>query len=517
MKKSVFILSFLLLFGLNVMGNTGSRIVLSLEYIEEKQDPNNAVDSFSRNFLSLLHEGLFRKNKNGEVVPGLVKNWKVSSDGLKWTFYLKDNIKWSNGDIITAEDFKRSWLRVLNPGKNFEWAFLLYPIKNAEKYNRGAVTENQLGIKIINSKTIEVELEKVIPYLPDILSRTFTVPVHKNFENQKDKYYSGAYIVKGFENRDIVLEKNKDYWESTAVKINTVVIKEIYDEDSKIRAFENKEIDITAISGEKVSGYKGTGLQTIPDGSVWYLTLNTKNKVLSNPKIRKSLQIGINRDNLIREAINGTGLKPFTFVPNNIGIKGISGDFSREVTTKIPDYNKEEAKRLLSEGLKDLGITKMPSFTLIYNNSGNNEKVVKYIQKNLKENLNIDIKLSSVSFPERIKRQKNRNFEIVFAGWSGDYNNPETYLNLFYSGSLNNSGSFSNAEYERLFKITESTVNNNERIKAFKEMERIISQEIPVVTLFNRNSYYLVNPKIKGVGFASLENIILLREAEITR
>ena len=143
MKKSVFILSFLLLFGLNVMGNTGSRIVLSLEYIEEKQDPNNAVDSFSRNFLSLLHEGLFRKNKNGEVVPGLVKNWKVSSDGLKWTFYLKDNIKWSNGDIITAEDFKRSWLRVLNPGKNFEWAFLLYPIKNAEKYNRGAVTETQ--------------------------------------------------------------------------------------------------------------------------------------------------------------------------------------------------------------------------------------------------------------------------------------------------------------------------------------------------------------------------------------
>ncbi len=525
MKKFLFLLSMMIFVlscgGSGNSGKSGGEVkkggTLTMNLTAEPQsiDPQLSTDINGGTVNDLTSEGLIRRAKDGKPAPGLAERWDVSEDKLKWTFYLRDGLKWSNGDPITAEDFRDGWLRALDPKTASEYARMIFPVKNAEEYNAGKAKAEDVGIKVIDDKTLEVELHAPLAYFSDIVTFKTYMPLEKKFyDGVGDKYFtdadktlsSGPYILKEWvKGSEMTLERNPNYWDAKNVKVDKIVLKFIKESGAALNNFKNEEIDVTEITVDQANEFKGDPRLVLSnDGSVWYFLFNHKVKALSNPKIRKAFVMAVNREELVNKVLDGRGIVAKSFTPADIGINGLQKDFSTEVPTSIPGFNPEEAKKLLAEGLKELGLDKFPELEMIFNEGGNNKLIVVYLQESLRKNLGIELKLAAMTFPERIERMKQKNFDIVYAGWSGDFHDPITYLDLFATKSGNNYGNYSNAKYDELVKKANSSGDQAVRMPALIEIEKIISEDLPVGVLFYRKKSYLVSPRVKNLGFTAI-------------
>ncbi len=516
--KKILVLLTMLIFIISCGKSGASSKTFTLNLVDEPKsiDPQISTDINGGTVDDLITEGLTRKGKDGTFVPGLAEKWDKSEDGLKWTFHLRDGIKWSNGDPITANDFKAGWLRGLNPQTASQYSYMLYPIKNAEKYNKKSATAEQVGIKVIDDKTLEVELEAPVPYFDSLVAFKTYMPINQKFFGETGESYfteadktisSGAYTMESWTHgSEMVFKKNPNYWDAANVNVETIVFKIIPDNNSALNAFNNKEVDVTSITSEQAKGFKNNPkMVSKNDGSVWYLLFNFNNKTLANLKVRKALLMAIDREGLVNNVLNGYGTAAKTLVPKGIGIKGLNNkDFTEEVPTSTLAYNPQEAKKLLEEGLKEVGETKFPNMSMLLNESGNNKIIAEYIQEQLRKNLNIELSLEPMTAQERWSRMSQKNFDIVFAGWSGDYPDAITYLDLFESTGGNNNGSYNNPQYDALVKTIRSTADQNVRIPALIKLEGIIAQDLPVGVLYHREKQYLVDKRVEGFGFTPI-------------
>ena len=245
MKKIIILLA-MLIFAISCGKNGGSGNTFTLNLTDEPKsiDPQLSTDVLGGTVDDLITEGLTKRGKDGTFVAGLAKSWDKSADGLKWTFHLRDGIKWSNGDPITAQDFKNGWLRALDPQTASQYSYMLYPIKNAEKYNKKAVSAEKVGIKVIDDKTLEVELETPVPYFDSLVAFKTYMPLNqKFFDKTGDSYFteanktmsSGAYTMeKWTHGSEIVFKKNPNYWDADNVKVENIVYKIIPDNNSAL-------------------------------------------------------------------------------------------------------------------------------------------------------------------------------------------------------------------------------------------------------------------------------------------
>ena len=517
MKKIVLLLSMFLLLiacGNNQDGKNGNSLTLNLGGEPDSIDPQLTSGISGGTVDDLIMEGLLRKNKEGESVPGIAEKWDVSEDGLKWTFHLRD-AKWSNGDPITANDFKAGWIRALDPKTAAENAGMLFMIKNGEEFNAGKVNADEVGIKVIDNKTLAVELDTPTAYFDDLVTFKAYMPLNEKFFKEKgDKYFtepgntlsSGPYLLKEWNHEsDLKFVKNPDYWDAANVKVENITLKLITDSKAALNSFKNGELDVVGLTVEQLTEFKDDPkLVKAPDGGMWYLLFNTNVPALKNSKIRRALVMAVDRKELVNNVLGGSERYSETFVPAGIGMKGISKDFYEEVPTKQPDFNPEEAKKLLSEGLKEVGVSKLPELEIIFGDSGNTKSIAEYIQENLRKNLGIEIKLGAITGKERIQRTKQRDYQIAINNWTGDFKDPITYLDLFDSSNASNRGDFKNARYDELVKTVKSTADPAIRVPAMIEMEKIISEENPVAILFQRQKKYLQDPKVKGLGFVAI-------------
>lgn len=520
MRKIIF---FLLVF-LTMISYGKSSVTLNVGRMPDYIDPQ--ISTESEIVVNFFMEGLAVKDKNGKSIPAIAQKWEVSQNGLVWTFYLRD-AKWSNGEPITAKDFKDGWLRALKPETASEYAYLLYPIKNAEKFNDGKVLEKEVGIKVVNDKTLEVTLESPTPYFDDLITYKVFMPLNKKFFDKFRDYYftkvgrilsNGAYNLKVWEHNSgkMVLEKNPNYWNEKNVKVDEIILNFSENDENVVKMFLNGKLDIVELPDNLAKEFKNDKrLVKVGDNSVFYLMLNTKNEVLKNVKIRKALAMAVDRKTLATEILNEKYIQ--TFVPKDVGIKGISKDFSDEVKIKQVEFDIEKAKKLLAEGLKETGITKFPELEIDYNDGGHNKLVAEYIQKSLNKNLGIKIKLSEMSLKKRILKMRQRNFDIVVAGWSGDFQDPISYLDMFESNNTNNTASYTNKKYDELVKSVKNSSDLFTRVSAMIELEEMISKEVPMITLYQKQRKYLINPKISGVGFISFDGELNLKDLEIKK
>ncbi len=517
MKKIVVLLTILIfIFSCGKNGTGNKTFTLNLVDEPKSIDPQIATDVNAGTVDDLLGEGLTRKGKNGTFEPGLAEKWDKSPDGLKWTFHLRNNIKWSNGEPITAQDFKNGWLRALKPETASEYAYMLYPIKNAEKYNKKTGKPEDVGIKVIDDKTLEVELEAPVPYFDNLVAFKTYMPLNqKFFDKIGDKYFteadktisSGAYTMESWTHgSEMVFKKNPNYWDAANVNAETIVFKIISNNNSALNAFNNREVDVTPITAEQAKEFKDNPkMISRNDGSVWYLLFNFNNKTLANLKVRKALLMAIDREGMVNNVLNGYGTPAKTLVPKGIGIKGLNNkDFTEEVPTSTLTYNPKEAKKLLEEGLKEVGEAKFPKMSMVINESGNNKVIAEYIQEQLRKNLNIELGLEVVTAQERWTRMSQKNFDLVFAGWSGDYSDAITYLDLFESTGGNNNGSYKNTEYDALVKTVKGTADQNVRIPALIKLEKMVAEDLPVGVLYHREKQYLIDKKVKGIEIISI-------------
>ena len=522
--KKIFLILTLLVFALSCGKKSGSGSTFTLNIVTEPSsiDPQITTDIPGGTVDELILEGLLRKDKTGKSVAGIAEKWEKSKDGLVWTFHLRDGVKWSNGDPVTANDFKAGWIRGLNPDTAGSNASILFVIKNGEKYNAKKVSENEVGIKVIDDKTLQVTLESPIPYFDDLVTFKSFMPLNQKFYNEaKDKYFTeakytisnGPYILeKWTHDSELKFKKNPNYWDGANVKTDNVELK-IIATDSAVNAFKNKEVDVTAVTFEQAKEFAGKPeLVKANDGGIYYLLFNTKENVFKNAKVRRAITMAINKEELVNKVLEGSEKLTKTFTPSGIGLNGVSKDFPAEVATDQPKFNAAEAKKLLAEGLKEEGLSELPRFEILFNDTGSRKAIAEYIQESLRNNLGANVELDMVSGKERIERTKKRDYQISLQNWTGDFLDPITYLDLFDSTNANNRGDFKNVKYDELTKTVKSSADPKVRVPAMIEMEKLISEEQPVTILFQKQKLYLVNPKVKNLGFVSIGGEFFIRD-----
>ncbi len=487
-------------------------------------DPQILTDSVAIQVDGNIFEGLTRQDKDGNVIPGVAESWDV--DGNVWTFKLRQDAKWSNGEPVTAKDFAFAWKRALDPETAAEYSYMLYYIKNAEAYNLGEIREfSKVGIKVVDEYTLKVELERPAAYFASLLSFPTYYPLNEDFYSEVgDEYalekdtmlFNGPYVIDSWgHDSKIVLKKNPNYWNSDMFKLEQIDMFMVIDSNTALNMYLNNELDITRISGDHLPDYRDSDeINTYSDGSVFYLEFNTKDKLLSNRKVREALALAIDRKTLV-DTIRKDGSQAATsFVP--AGFPGKDKTFREDYGFEIfEDGNVEKAKKLLAEGLSELGHKGPVKVTLLLDNSDAAQKEGQYYQEQLSKKLGIDVRLEPLTFQIRLQRMTSKDFQVVLAGWGPDYNDPMTYMDLWITKGGNNHTSWSNSEYDRLIELAYNSSDQAERMDAMAKAEKILLTEFPVVPIFFRSRNALVKPNVKGAIFRAVGTETIFDYTEI--
>ena len=494
--------------------SSGNAKIIVNETAEPKSiDPGLSTDQTGIAVNSLVSEGLTRQGKDGTPEPGLAEKWDISEDGLTWTFHLRENVKWSDGEPITADDFKFAWLRALDPATASEYAYMLHCIKGGRAYNESKGKKEDVGINVIDSKTLEVKLEKPTAYFASLAASVTYAPIREKFFNEKGKTfaleadameYSGPYKIKSWKHdSNFIMVKNENYWNKDHIKIEEIEMVLVADSTAELNAFNNGEIDLIRLTAEQYKRYeKDPRVNVFRNNSVWYLEYNMENKYLANKKIRQALTLAVDKEEMTNTVMKGTGEAAYGIVPT--GFPGESKTFREENGDSYPKYNPEEAKRLYKEGLAELGLTELPELSLIINEAGNNKKIAEYVQEKLRTNLGVNVRIEPAPFKERMARLQQKDFEIVLSGWGSDYADPMTYIDLFVTNGGNNHSSYSNPKYDELVKTANNSGDNKVRMQAMRDAEKILGEDMPVGVLDYSTRVIMLNPKIKNVYFKGI-------------
>ena len=511
-------------------GNVEQKIVYTIDANPKTIDPqlNSAVDGSK--VIRNTFEGLMREIENGEVENGIAEGYEVSEDGLVYTFHIRDNAKWSDGEDVTAKDFEYAWKRALNPNTAAEYAYQLFYIKNGEAYNKGEASADDVGIKVVDNKTIEVTLESAVPYFVSLLAMPVYYPVRQDIiEENGDKWALSpeTYVSNGpfkmtewSEKESMTFIKNENYWDADNVKLETLVFRLIDDQTTTLSAFKNGELDImeqpptTEIQSlidegvAKVYPYLGT----------YFYMVNVSGKGLSSEavdalqdvRVRKALSLAIDR-NLITEKVSMGGEIPATsYVPE--GVKDTQGntfhkDYS-SVTTNI-----EEAKKLLEEAGYPNG-QGFPTITFTYNTASNNQMIAQAIQDMWKTNLGINVELKNEEWAVFQTTRNNFQYEICRHGWIGDYNDPMTFLDMWVTASGQNNAGYSNEEYDSLIAQAKSEQDGEKRTELLRKAEDILMDDMAIIPIYYYTNIVCANDNVKGYVKSPLGSM-LFRQAYV--
>jgi len=473
-------------------------------------DPQKTTDEVSITILNDVLEGLVRYNMDGKLEKGsgLAKDWEISPDGLTYTFHLRD-AKWSDGNPITAQDFEFAWKRALNPATAAQYAYQLYYIKGAEEYNTGKGSADNVGVKALDDKTLQVTLKAPAPQFLGLTSFATYLPLEKSvYEKYGDKVgsdpntlvYSGPYMIKSWEHeQSITLEKNPNYWDKDNVKLETINFTMLKDNNTIVQNYDSGALDSIFVPGDYMDKYKDTpeyGVKAL--ATVWYLQFNNKDNIFKNANIRKAFTLAINRDLFVKEVAKNGSLPAEALVPP--GIPGYDGDFRKEAgEAYFKDNDIAQAKEDLQKGLQELGLSKLPKITFLGGDSDTAKKYQMALQQMWNKALGVTVDIQSVAFKVRLDMMDKGNYQIVLAGWGADYNDPMTFLDLWEKGNGNNTAFYDNPNYDKL--INEAKVNgdlkarNEEMIQA----EKLLMEDMPIGPLWFQARPYVTKPYVKNL------------------
>lgn len=479
-------------------------------------DPAQAQDSQANTVLKMMYEGLVRLDADGKEVPGAAESWDV--DGTKYTFHLRKDAKWSNGDPVTAKDFVFAWERVLSPDTQpaAPYAYQLYYIKNAEEFNNGTIKDfNEVGVKASDDYTLEVELVNPTPYFLGLTSFYTLYPVHQSVKDDvkwatdpSKMIVNGPYTLTNWTTgQSLEVTKNDQYWDKDSIKLNKISMSLVESGATELESYRNGELDRAgAPNGEIPSDQIPIVQKELPDeykvkgiAGTYYYQFNSKAEPFQNAKIRKAFSMAIDRQAIVDKITMGGQIPAYGAVPE--GILGAEGEFRTEHSDK--EYfqeNVDEAKKLLEEGMKEEGYTKLPDITLIHNNGEGHKKVATAIADMWKKNLGVDVKIQNQEWGVFLKNRQNLDYQIARSGWSADFNDPMTFMDLWMTGAGNNDLGYSNPEYDQLLKDARSESDLKKRDEYFAKAEEIfIKDDMAYMPIYYYTNVALEKPNLKGV------------------
>ncbi|MDD6599980.1 MAG: peptide ABC transporter substrate-binding protein [Galactobacillus timonensis] len=502
-----------------------STVTVAIDADLNTMDYEIATDGNSFIMQSLVMSGLTELAADGSPLPELAESWDVSDDGLVYTFHLAD-AKWSNGDPVTASDFVYAWQRLDNPDTASEYAFILdtVHIANAAAVNAGEADPSELGVKAVDDKTLEVTLMLPCDFFLSLLAFPSFFPLNQKFyEEQGDQFalspdnllYCGPYTMTGYQQgSEYTFEKNPDYFKADQMTdyVDKIVFRYLQDTQSAMLDYQSGNLDVVKLQGDQVDQYSGTeGFTNRMTGYLWYLSIdfNTsvhpENSQFANLNLRKAMSLAIDRDTIAANVLKDGSIGADGLIPKDLAT-GPSGEDFRAENGKLTEYNLDQAKEYYAKALEELG-TDTVSFELLYEDSEASKAVAEYIQSNLKA-IGMDVTLNSKPKKTRLQLMNDKDYNVALTRWGPDYADPETYFDLFTTdNTANNSGSYSNADYDALVKAAgsgEDATDSAKRWQDYLDAEKIIVQDDPgVIPVYQNGGAMMINPKVTGIEFHS--------------
>lgn len=455
-----------------------------------------------------LVEGLTAMDpKDAHPVPGVAEKWEVSPDNLTWTFHLRADARWSNGDPVTARDFAYSFQRILSPNFASEYASILHCLRGAADFNAGKSTDfSQVGVRVIDDRTLALTLHTPLAYLPALVMHQAWNPVHRptiekfgKMDERGTKWTrpgnyvgNGPFNLSAWEpNQVIRLVKSETYWDRAQVRLNEVNIYPIEERMTEEAAFRTGQLHVTAVvPNEKIEIYKREQpglLRQENTFASYYFTFNTLKPPLNDPRVRRALTLVIDRPALCEKVLRGSRAPSYTLTPS-----GIAG------YTTTPAFTEKtgEAQRLLADAGFSGGAG-FPRLELLMSKGGNSQ-LPEAIQQMWKTQLGVDIAIVLQEGRVLTDSLRTKNYDISIAGWVGDYLDPSSFLELFRTGNGNNHTGWARPAYDRLLDEALRSGDNADRYPIYRRAETLLLDDMPIGPLVSGRRNYLIRPSVRG-------------------
>ncbi|XUD11110.1 pheromone-binding protein [Enterococcus sp. AZ170] len=491
-------------------------------------DTTQTMDKNTFTIVQHLFEGLYRFDDDSTPIPGLAEKVAVSEDGLTYKFTLKDDIKWSNGEPITAQDFLYSWKKLVTPATIGPNAYLLDNVKNSKAIRNGEKPIDEIGLAAPSDQEFEVTLEQAQPSFLVVASIGWLAPQNQAYvEKQGKEYatdsdhliYSGPFILTDWDasSDTWTLKKNPEYYDADTVKLEEVKVNTIKEENTGINLYQSNELDLVRISGQYVQQYSDdAGYVTHSDVANHYLDFNKKaGTAPANIHLRKAIAQAIDKDALTKSVLND-GSKPLNgLIPSNLYKNPETSEDFRKFSGDHLTYDVKKAQAEWEKAQAELG--DKVKLSLLVSDDDNGKKISEYIQSQLQENLKgLEITINAQPKNNVLQTRKDKEYELSLSGWIAGSSDLDSYFNLYAGSSAYNYGSYKNDTYDKF--ITDArTINANTPNKQFddyKEAEDILlDQDAAQVPLYQSASNYLINPAIKGISYHLYGDYFNLRTA----
>lgn len=499
-----------------------SDLNVMLETPVEALDPQQAVDGTSFEVIADYTDGLYQMDKNGEAVPALAADTQISEDGLSYTFKIRDDAKWSNGDPVTAQDFVFAWQRAVDPKVASEYAYMLSDvgqIKNAADIIAGKKDKSELGVTAVDDKTLKVELNVQVPYFLGLMYFPTFYPVNqKFFESCGDTFATspettlsnGAFILDSYEPAatTLHLKKNPNYYDAERIKLTGINYQVIQDSQQALMSYQTGAVDTTLVSGEQVDQVKDDPtFHAIAAGYLWYVVPNiSKVKELSNLNVRLAMTMAINRESITTDVLKDGSVPTYTAVPIDFATGPDGSDFAADQKKfeNVCKFDAAAAADYWKKGLAELGVSSI-RLNLVVDADDVPQKVAQVLKEQWETTLpGLTVNLVVEPKKQRIQDMQDGNFEVALTRWGPDYADPMTYLGMWGTGNSNNYGEWSNADYDAILAACTTgdlAMDAAGRWAKLLDGEKIVMDNAVIFPLYTQSNAEMISSKVTGIDY----------------
>lgn len=462
-----------------------------------------------------MYENLVTLDDDDNTVPGAAESWDYDEDTLTYTFHLRKDGVWTNGDPVTAKDFEFAWSQALNPDVASDYAYFLYFIKNAEKYFNGEVAWDEVGVKVVDDYTLEVTMEQPTPYALFLFSFGTLAPINQRFYeavgadlySTEAQYFctNGPFALTEWSHNDKIVMQKNDAWHGAAdVEVEEIDWKIITDANAALSSFLAGDLDMVGLgTGELIKQAEAAGatIQSYTDGTSFYIYFNNNDQYLSNVNLRRALFNAIDEQKEI-DTVWQNDNEPMT----SFTAPGVSATDGTSFAGKVgelyaPSRDQEKAKEYLATALSELGCTVDDLSAHLSIDCGDSPTSIaeaSFYQEQWRQVLGIEVAVNSMITKQGSQNRKTGNYVMSITGWGPDYNDPNTFLDMWVTDGGNNQTGFSNERYDELIDLAAKETDLEKRESYFIECEQIIADQLPIGPAFWRAPSYACSDKIKG-------------------
>lgn len=502
------------------LADDAQKIVMAIQNDPDILDPGITNNSFASPMFANTVESLVRYDATGMIVPGAAESWTISDDGLVYTFTLREGLKWSDGEELTAEDYIYSWTRVLTPETGARYGHMIYDyVKGAKEFFDGEAEADVLGFKALDERTIEITLENAAPYFLQVMNIWVWAPVRRDvIEANPDGWASAMegypsngpfYLTKIALGDAYVMTKNPNYWNAENVQIEEVTYRVIPDPSTALLAAEKGDVDGTrSVPQSEIPRLlaESDAFFVLPTFAHTYYQFNVTAAPFDDVRVRKAFALAVDRQELIQNVVQSPAVPATGLIPE--GYMTTEGDFRQTGPTYdlTPSANIEEAQKLLAEAGYPNG-EGFPEVELQYYTDPSVKKVAEALQQMWKANLGVELSIGTSEWKVYYEGVQRLEYSICAMGAGGDYLHPMTFFSAYVSDSADNSVGWKNEEYDALYNTAKGEVDEAAALAQMRELENMISSDMAIIPLYYRSSTIMVAPHVKGWRLDALNNL----------